>query len=61
MNLYQQLKKLIDGVTQAEDNVVACILKHENNVLDVQRKCDEAVDKHARAALKTEQIHAFDE
>lgn len=57
----EQLKKLIDGVTQAEDNVVACILKHENNVLDVQRKCDEAVDKHARAALKTEQIHAFDE
>ena len=57
----EKLKKLIDAVTNAEDNVVSCILKHENNVLDAQKKCDEAVDRHARAALKTEQIHAFDD
>ena len=57
----ERLQKLIDSVTNAEDNVVACILKHEANVLDVQHKCDEAVDRHARAALKTEQIHAFDD
>ena len=57
----ENLKKLIDAVTNSEDNVVSCILKHENNVLDAQKKCDEAVDRHARAALKTEQIHAFDD
>jgi hypothetical protein len=55
------LKGLIDGVTQAEDNVVECMLKHESNVLSVKDEMEKAVDRHARAALQTEQIHAFDD
>ena len=37
------------------------MLKHESNVLSVKDEMEKAVDRHARAALQTEQIHAFDD
>lgn len=56
----QLLKDLMDGVVNAENSVVACMLAHEKNVLLLQDELEKAVDQHARAALRTEQIHAFD-
>ena len=35
---------MIDGVTQAEDNVVECMLKHESNVLSVKDEMEKAED-----------------
>ena len=44
----------------SEDNVVSCILKHENNVLDAQKSATRQ-SIGMRGSAQTEQIHAFDD
>ena len=50
----EKLKKLIDAVTNSEDNVVSCILKHAPG-------CSKARQSIGMQTLKTEQVHNFDD